>query len=264
MVDYSTLKVLILAGGFGSRLDNLTKSIPKPMVKIGKDPIIVHIIRIYLRFNIKNFYIALGYKGNELIKFFLKKRIKHENKIKRSKTKIGKKIEIQCRIDNIICNINLISTGLNTMTGGRLKKAANFIADQDFLFTYGDGLSNVNIKKLIQFHLRHKKLITVTAVNPPPRFGQIELSDFFVKKFSEKNYISNVWINGGFFMVNKSFIKLIKSDKTILEREPLEKAAKKRQLIAYRHRGFWQCMDTKRERDKLIALAKNKLQPWLS
>jgi glucose-1-phosphate cytidylyltransferase len=264
MVDYSNLKVLILAGGFGSRLDDLTKSTPKPMVKIGKDPIIIHIIRIYLRFNINNFYIALGYKGNQLIKYFQKKKINSKEKSTFSKLKIEKKISIKCRVDDKICNVTLIPTGLNTMTGGRLKRAANFIKDKDFLFTYGDGLSNVNLKKLIKFHLKHKKLITVTAVNPPPRFGQIELNDFVVKKFSEKNYISNVWVNGGFFMVNQSFIELIKNDKTILEREPLEKAAKKKQLIAFRHKGFWQCMDTKRDRDKLIALAKNKSQPWLS
>ena len=264
MVDYSNLKVLILAGGFGSRLDNLTRSTPKPMVKIGKDPIVIHIMRIYLRFNINNFYIALGYKGNQLAKYFLKKKINSKEKSIFSKSKIEKKIEIKCRVDNKICNVTLIPTGLNTMTGGRLKRAANFIKDKDFLFTYGDGLSNVNLKELIRFHYKHKKLITVTAVNPPPRFGQIELNDYVVKKFSEKNYISNVWINGGFFMVNQSFMKFIKNDKTILEREPLEKASKKRQLIAFKHKGFWQCMDTKRDRDKLIILAKKRVQPWLS
>jgi glucose-1-phosphate cytidylyltransferase len=258
MVNYSNFKAVILAGGFGSRLDNLTKSIPKPLVKIGKDPIIIHIMRIYLRFNINNFYIALGYKGNELVNFFLKKKIK-----KNSFSKSPKKITINCKIDKKICNVTLLPTGLNTMTGGRLKKVSSFIKDKNFLFTYGDGLSNVNLKKLIKFHLKHKKLMTVTAVNPPPRFGQIELNQFMVKRLSEKNCISNVWINGGFFMVNKSFIKLIKNNKTILEREPLENAAKNNQLIAFKHKGFWQCMDTKRDRDKLIQLAKNKLQPWL-
>jgi glucose-1-phosphate cytidylyltransferase len=258
MVNYSNFKVVILAGGFGSRLDNLTRSIPKPLVKIDKDPIIIHIMRIYLRFNINNFYIALGYKGNQLVNFFLKKKIK-----KNSFSKSQKKITITCKIDNKICNVTLLPTGLNTMTGGRLKKVSNFIKDKNFLFTYGDGLSNVNLKKLIKFHLKHKKLMTVTAVNPPPRFGQIELNQFMVKRFSEKKSISNVWINGGFFMVNRSFIKLIKYNRTILEREPLENAAKNNQLIAFKHKGFWQCMDTKRDRDKLIKLAKNKLQPWL-
>jgi glucose-1-phosphate cytidylyltransferase len=258
MVNYSNFKVVILAGGFGSRLDNLTRSVPKPLVKIDKDPIIIHIMRIYLRFNINNFYIAIGYKGNQLVNFFLKKKIK-----KNSFSKSQKKITITCKIDNKICNVTLLPTGLNTMTGGRLKKVSNFIKDKNFLFTYGDGLSNVNLKKLIKFHLKHKKLMTVTAVNPPPRFGQIELNQFMVKRFSEKKSISNVWINGGFFMVNKSFIKLIKYNRTILEREPLENAAKNNQLIAFKHKGFWQCMDTKRDRDKLIKLAKNKLKPWL-
>ena len=145
----------------------------------------------------------------------------------------------------------------------KLKEAFNYIGDNFFLLTYGDGLANVNIKKLIQSHLKKKKLITVTAVNPPPRFGEITIKNSSVKKFSEKKKIKKVWINGGFFVVDKNFIKFIKSKKTILEQEPLEKIAKINQMNAYKHNGFWQCMDTKRDRDKLINLVNKNKYSWL-
>ena len=149
------------------------------------------------------------------------------------------------------------------MTGGRVKEAFNYISDNIFLLTYGDGLANVNIHKLIRFHLKKKKLVTVTAVNPPPRFGEITIKNSSVKKFSEKKKIKKVWINGGFFVIDKNFIKFIKSKKTILEQEPLEKIAKINQMSAYKHNGFWQCMDTKRDRDKLINLVNENKCSWL-
>ena len=157
-------KVLILAGGYGSRLEEYTKSLPKPMVKIGSDPILLHVMRVYLKYGVNNFYIALGYKGEEITKFFLKKKKKIKNFIK-----------IKFKLDKITCFVTLVNTGLKTMTGGRLKKAAKFIDDKNFFFTYGDGLANVNINKLINFHLKNKKIATVTAVNPPARFGEIRL-----------------------------------------------------------------------------------------
>ena len=249
------LKVLILAGGFGSRLSELTYDLPKPLVKIGKYPIILHIIRIYLSQGLSNFYIATGYKKNEFLKFF-----KIKNKF------FNKKKKIHCTkfvLDGKICTINLIDTGKNTMTGGRVKEAFNYISDNIFLLTYGDGLANVNIHKLIRFHLKKKKLVTVTAVNPPPRFGEITIKNSSVKKFSEKKKIKKVWINGGFFVIDKNFIKFIKSKKTILEQEPLEKIAKINQMSAYKHNGFWQCMDTKRDRDKLINLVNENKCSWL-
>ena len=251
----SNLKVLILAGGFGSRLSELTHDVPKPLVKIGKYPIILHIIRIYLSQGVKNFYIATGYKKNEFLKFFKfkKKYFSKKNKILSTKFKIdGKK-----------CTINLIDTGKNSMTGGRVKESFKYIRDNIFLLTYGDGLANVNISKLLKFHLKKKKLVTVTAVNPPPRFGEITIKGSSVKKFSEKKNINNVWINGGFFVIDKKFIKFIKSKKTILEQEPLEKIAKINQMGAYKHLGFWQCMDTKRDRDKLIELVNKNKYSWL-
>jgi glucose-1-phosphate cytidylyltransferase len=249
------LKVLILAGGFGSRLSELTYDLPKPLVKIGKYPIILHIIRIYLSQGVKNFYIATGYKKNEFLKFFKfkKKYFNKKNKILSTKFKIGGKK----------CTINLIDTGKNSMTGGRVKESFKYIRDNIFLLTYGDGLANVNISKLLKFHLKKKKLVTVTAVNPPPRFGEITIKGSSVKKFSEKKNINNVWINGGFFVIDKKFIKFIKSKKTILEQEPLEKIAKINQMSAYKHLGFWQCMDTKRDRDKLIELVNKNKYSWL-
>ena len=251
----NNLKVLILAGGFGSRLSELTHDLPKPLVKIGKYPIILHIIRIYLSQGLSNFYIATGYKKNEFLKFF-----KIKNKFFNKKKKIH---STKFVLDGKICTINLIDTGKNTMTGGRVKEAFNYISDNIFLLTYGDGLANVNIHKLIRFHLKKKKLVTVTAVNPPPRFGEITIKNSSVKKFSEKKKIKKVWINGGFFVIDKNFIKFIKSKKTILEQEPLEKIAKINQMSAYKHNGFWQCMDTKRDRDKLINLVNKNKCSWL-
>ncbi len=228
-------KVLILAGGYGTRLDNITKTIPKPLVRLDKYPILIHVMKIYLKYGIRKFYIALGYKGEEIIKFFTKKKI---NK---------KVVKLKYKIKNTECEITLIKTGLKTMTGGRLLMASKYIEDENFLFTYGDGLSNVNIKNVIKLHLQKKKLITMTAVNPPARFGLVKFKKGIATEFKEKNKITNAWINGGFFMVNKKFIKYIKNNKSILEESPLEKACKKRELVIYRHKGFWQCMDTKRD-----------------
>ena len=156
-------------------------------------------------------------------------------------------VKLKYKIKNTECEITLIKTGLKTMTGGRLLMASKYIEDENFLFTYGDGLSNVNIKNVIKLHLQKKKLITMTAVNPPARFGLVKFKKGIATEFKEKNKITNAWINGGFFMLNKKFIKYIKNNKSILEESPLEKACKKRELVIYRHKGFWQCMDTKRD-----------------
>tara|TARA_B100001057_G_scaffold470650_1_gene532171 strand:+ start:2142 stop:2828 length:687 start_codon:yes stop_codon:yes gene_type:complete len=219
------MKVVILAGGFGTRLSEYTHSIPKPMVKINKKPIIHHIMDHYARYNFKNFYIALGYKGNEIKKYF-KKGFKD-------------------------WNINLIDTGTSTMTGGRLKRLRKYLGNQTFLMTYGDGISNINLKKLVRFHKDNKKLITLSAVRPPARFGAIKLNGNKVKLFKEKSKLDEGWINGGFFVMEPEFLDFIKNDKSFLEKEPLEKAAKKKQLLAYKHYDFWQCMDTKRDKDFL-------------
>jgi len=226
------MKVVLLAGGFGTRLSEYTNTIPKPMVKINGKPILLHIIKFYAKYGFKNFYIALGYKGEIIRKFFKKK------------------------ISNL--NINLVDTGKNTMTGGRLKRLKKYIGKETFMMTYGDGLCNVNLNKLLKFHKKNRKLATLTAVRPPARFGAVKLKGNYVSSFKEKSSLDEGWINGGFFVIEPEFLKFIKNDNTYLEREPLEKISKKKQLAAFKHNGFWQCMDTKRDKDKLDMVLKSK------
>jgi len=226
------MKVVILAGGFGSRISEYTKTIPKPMIPIRGKPLLLHIMKFYAKYGFKDFYIALGYKGEIIRKFFNKKFFDW--------------------------NINLIETGKNTMTGGRLKRLKKIIGDETFFMTYGDGLSNVNLKKLLKFHQKKKKLITLTAVRPTARFGAIRIKGQFVKYFKEKSRLDEGWINGGFFVIEPKFLDLIKNDNTYLEREPLEMASKRKQLLAFKHQGFWQCMDTKRDKDNLEKILRSK------
>jgi len=227
------MKVVILAGGLGTRISEYTQTIPKPMVNVAGKPLILHIMEHYSKYNYKDFYIALGYKGHVIKKFFNRKFYNW--------------------------NINLIETGQKTMTGGRLKRLKKYLKNERFFLTYGDGVSNINIKNLLKFHLKNKKLITMSAVRPPARFGALKLSGKYVTYFKEKSKLDEGWINGGFFVVEPKFIDLIKNDNSFLERQPLEIATKKKQLLAYRHHGFWQCMDTKRDKDHLEEiLKKNK------
>ena len=226
------MKVVLLAGGFGTRLSEYTRTIPKPMIDIDGKPILFHIMKFYAKHGFKNFYIALGYKGEMIKKFFNKKFFDW--------------------------NINLIETGKNTMTGGRLKRLKKYIGKETFMMTYGDGLSNINLKKLLKFHKKNKKLVTLTAVRPPARFGALKLKGHHVSYFKEKSRLDEGWINGGFFVMEPEFLKFIKSDNTYLEREPLEQVTKKKQLAAFKHEGFWQCMDTKRDKDKLNKILKSK------
>ena len=224
------MKVVILAGGFGTRLSEHTKSIPKPMIDINGKPMIYYILKFYAKHGFKDFYIALGYKG-QVIKNFFKK-------------------------NSYGWNINLIETGKKTMTGGRLKRLAKHLRNETFMMTYGDGLSNVNLKKLLKFHKNNKKLVTLTAVRPPARFGALKFKGHLVRYFKEKSKVDEGWINGGFFVIEPKFLNFIKKDDTYLEREPLELASKKKQLVAYRHEGFWQCVDTKRDLDKIRKILK--------
>ena len=226
------MKVVILAGGLGSRISEYTKTIPKPMITINGKPLIYYIMKHYAKYGFKEFYIALGYKGEIIKKYF-------------KKNSFGWKV-------------NLVNTGLKTMTGGRLKRLKKFLNDETFMLTYGDGLSNVDLKKLIKFHKSNKKLATMTAVRPPARFGAIKFKGNKVSYFKEKSKLNEGWINGGFFVIEPNFLKLIKSDKTILERGPLEKTSKNGQLVAFKHYDFWQCMDTKRDKINLEEIIKNK------
>ena len=248
MLDQKKYAV-ILAGGYGSRLENLTKLKPKPLITIKKKPLLIYIIELYLKYNKKNFIIPIGYKGEKIIQFFSKKKNDLKKKI----------IVIEKKISNKKCKITLVKTGIKTMTGGRVKQIGHLIPSNEFFLTYGDGLSNVNIKKLEKFHKKNKKIITVTAVNLTSRFGEIKTRGNQVISFEEKKKIKNVWINGGFFVVNKTFLKYLKSNSTILEKEPLEKMAQINQLNAFKHKGFWECVDTKRDRDYLNNLFKNKM-----
>ena len=227
------MKVVILAGGLGSRLSELTKLIPKPMVKIEKIPIIVRIINHYKKFGFNDFLIASGYKHHVIKKYFYKNK------------------------ENL--NIEVINTGKNSMTGGRIKKLKKIIGNNKFLLTYGDGLSNVDLKKLIKFHNRSKNFVTLTAVRPPARFGGLKISGKKVKYFKEKSSLDEGWINGGFFVMEPKIFQFIKNSKTILEREPLEKICKVKKLGAYKHTGIWQCMDTTRDKENLEELVKKKL-----
>ena len=239
------MKVIILAGGFGTRISEYSKLIPKPMVKIGNKPLLIHVIENYAKFGFKNFYIAIGYKKNIIQKYF-----KNFKKLDQNfDFKLGKR--------NV--RITLSYTGKNSMTGGRLKRMKKFInIGENFMFTYGDGISSVNIKKLQKFHKENNKIVTVTAVRPPARFGEIKLKGNLVSQFKEKPQASSGWINGGFFVANQKIFNLIKNDKTILEKSPLELASKKRQLQAYKHFGFWKCVDTKRDKDELEKIFKKK------
>jgi len=236
------MKLVIFAGGFGSRLSEETRLKPKPLVKIGDKPIIWHIMKIYSHHSVKEFIICGGYKHQSFVKYF--------NSIKNQTDKMG-------------WNIKVVNTGLKTMTGGRLKRIGHLIKEnEDFCLTYGDGLSNVNIKKLISFHKKNKKLATILAVNPPARFGSLLIKNRKVQKFDEKPLQSENWINGGFFILNKQAIKFIKNDQSIWEREPLQNIAKKKQLFAYKHKGYWAAMDTLREKNILYDLWKRGKAPW--
>ena len=231
------MKVIILAGGFGTRLSEYTDNIPKPMVPINNKPILCHIMQIYAKYGHTNFYVALGYKGEVVKKFF--EDFKSE------------------------WNINLIDTGVNTMTGGRIKRLKEYVGNETFMLTYGDGLSNININKLINFHRDHKKMVTISAVRPPARFGAIRLEGTKVKTFREKAQLEESWINGGFFVFEPTFFDLITNDSTVLERDPLDKALALNQMMGFKHEGFWQCMDHKMDKDILDELCKKGKAPWL-
>ena len=220
------MKCVILAGGRGTRISELSKDIPKPMIKVLGKPIISRIIMHYYKFGIKEFIIAAGYKQKILENYF---KYKKSNRF----------------------SVKVINTGLKTMTGGRIKRLKKYLGNETFLLTYGDGLSNVNIKKLINFHKKNKKIATLTAVRPPARFGAIKIKGNKIKYFKEKSKLDEGWINGGFFVFENKIFNYLKGDKTYLERDPLQIISKKGELHAYKHNGFWQCMDTLRDKEIL-------------
>jgi len=241
------MKVVILAGGFGTRLAEYTEAIPKPMVTIGGKPILWHIMETYACFGHADFFLALGYKSEIIKEYFL-----HYRTLNSDFTVDLQSGDVRYhQTEDIDWNVTLVDTGIESMTGGRVKRMEQYVGDSSFLLTYGDGLSNVNIDELIEFHRSHGKMITVSAVHPGARFGELEIDGDVVRSFKEKPQTKKGWINGGYFVIEPEFFDLIDDDSSILEHEPLERAAALGELMAYRHDGFWQCMDTKRDRDFL-------------
>jgi glucose-1-phosphate cytidylyltransferase len=254
------MKVLILAGGFETRLSEYTENIPKPMVKIGKKPIIWHIMSWYSKFGFNEFYIALGYKAEIVKDYFLNYKTLNSDF---SIDLVKGNIEILNNI-NQPWKVTLVDTGLNTMTGGRVKRMKQFIGNETFMLTYGDGVSNVDLLKLKNFHESHKKMVTVTAVHPNARFGELEIKNNSVISFEEKPQTKFGWINGGFFVIEPEFFNYIATDETILERHPLETVAKKGELMCYKHHDFWHCMDAKRDKDMLEEIWQKGLNECLN
>ena len=254
------MKLVILAGGRGTRLSEETSIKPKPLVEIGGMPIIWHIMKLYSKHGINDFIICLGYKGY-LIKEFFSNYSLHTSDITIN-TKKNKIITHKKDTEN--WNITLVNTGENTMTGGRILKIKNYV-DEEFCLTYGDGLSDVNIKELIKFHKKHKKNATVTVVKPNARFGSVKIDkNNKISSFMEKNNEQVQWVNGGFFVLNKKIFKYLKNDNTIWEQEPLKKLTAQNQLMAFKHNKFWQPMDTIREKEYLEELYISKKAPWIS
>jgi len=253
-----TMKVVILAGGLGTRLSEHTDSIPKPMVEIGGKPILWHIMKIYSYYGYNDFVICLGYKGNIIKEYFLNK-LKYDSDV----TIDFNNNEIQTHNNiNEPWKVSLIDTGNDVLTGGRIKRIQQYV-DGPFLLTYGDGVADINIPELIKHHYNHNKIVTVTAVQPSGRFGGLEIeNDTLVKSFAEKKRTDSPWINGGFFVCNPEIFSYIDNDQTIFESDTLEKLTLKNQLTSYKHYGFWECMDTLKEKNNLNNLWNKNQSTW--
>jgi len=230
------MKAVILAGGYGTRISEESHLLPKPMIEIGGKPILWHIMKIYSAYKIDDFVICLGYKGEKIKEYF-------------------------GQFDSKSWNIQLVDTGEDTMTGGRLKRIQDHI-DDTFCATYGDGVSDVDINRLISFHKEKKSLATLTAIHPPERFGVLNLSGDYVTEFHEKHRGESSWINGGFFVFEPKIFDYLQDDSTVLEKTPLETLAKEQQLTAFKHNGFWHPMDTLRDKNHLEKLWTSEKAPW--
>lgn len=252
------MKVGILAGGIGARLAEETETKPKPMVEIGGRPIIWHIMMHYAFYGYKNFVIALGYKGE-----YIKKYIVDYCQLSSNLTVNLKNGDVEIH-DGFKAEwvVELIDTGRDTQTGGRIKRLEPYMGDETFMLTWGDGVSNIDLNGLLKFHRSHGRLATLTAVRPPARFGHIQISGDQIVEFSEKVQTKEGWINGAFFVLEPGVFNYIESDHTSWELEPLENLAKDGQLMAYRHKSFWQCMDNLRDKRRLDSLWQNGNPPW--
>ncbi len=252
------MKVVILAGGLGTRLSEETSSRPKPMVEIGGRPMLWHVMSHYAAYGHKEFVLALGYKAEMVRSYFLDYHT------------VARDVSVHLADGHVTAHgaasedwtLHLIDTGLGTQTGGRLRRLRKWIGNEPFCLTYGDGVGDVDLTKLAAFHAAHGKLATVTAVRPPARFGGLDLAGDSVRAFTEKNQASEGWINGGFFVLQPQVLDLIAGDETLWEHEPLEQLASSGQLRAYRHEGFWQPMDTLRDLRFLESLWQGGNPPW--
>ncbi len=252
------MKVVILAGGHGSRLAEETAVRPKPMVEIGGIPMLWHILKMFGHYELRDFVIALGYKG-EFIKGYFENFVKNHSHVRVDFRSGEVRYTDYQKLD---WSVDLVDTGQTTLTGGRVKRVAPFLDNQPFVCAYGDGLTDLDFGALVKFHRAHGKLATLTAVRPPARFGHVEFSGDQVKEFSEKPQTAEGWINGGFFVFEPKALEYIEGDHIDLSREPLERLASEGQLMAYKHHGFWQCMDTLREKFLLEDLWKGDHAPW--
>lgn len=254
------MKVVILAGGYGTRISEETHSIPKPLIKIGEHPILWHIMKIYSSYGFNDFIVCLGYKGHMIKDYFINYFIQHADFTINLTDEKGPVIHKHFAEP---WKITLVDTGLDTLTGGRIKKIQEYVGNQPFFLTYGDGVADINIKKLLDFHTAHGKAVTVTAVQPEGRFGMLEISDsHHVIKMQEKIQGDGRWVSGGFFVCQPQIFDYINGDETIFEREPLESISTSGELMAYRHNGFWQPMDTLKEKKELEQIWKEGKAPW--
>lgn len=254
------MKVVLLAGGLGTRLSEETDIKPKPMVEIGGKPMLWHIMKIYSSYGFNDFVVALGYKGY-LVKEYFSNYFLHQSDVTIDMRK--NKLEVHnCNAEP--WKITMIDTGQHTMTGGRIARVRDYIGKESFLLTYGDGVSNVNIAELVKFHKKNKKLATITAIQPAGRFGALNIDEAKknVMSFTEKPKGDNAWINGGFFVVEPEAIDYIKGDSTVWEQEPLQHLAAENELMAYKHHDFWKCMDTLRDKQELESLWTSGKAPW--
>lgn len=255
------MKAVILAGGFGTRLSEETDVRPKPMVDIGDQPILWHIMKIYLAHGVDEFIICCGYKGEVIKQYFAMYRYRNAD----VSFDFTNDTEIIHNDRHEPWKVTLVDTGLKTMTGGRIKRVRNYIGDETFCLTYGDGVSNIDIAELIQFHEKQDTLATLTAVRPPGRFGVFNLpeGEAHITHFREKPRGETAWINGGFFVLEPEVFDFIEDDNTVWEQEPMEQLARNEELSAYRHEGFWQPMDTLRDKNVLENLWEKGDAPWL-
>ncbi len=252
------MKVLLLAGGFGTRLSEETHLIPKPMVEIGGKPILWHIMKIYAEHGYNDFVVLLGYKGYAIKEYFL------NYFIHQSDFQVDLKTNTVKTLNNASedWKVTLLETGLHTMTGGRLKRAKAIIGNEPFMFTYGDGVADIDLKKLVDFHQKSGKAITMTSVQPEGRYGAMTIDGDNVTSFVEKPKGDGSWINGGFFVCQPEVLDYIDNDNQMFEREPMEKLANDHKMVTYKHRGFWHAMDTLRDNRKLNELWDNGTPPW--